>query len=363
MTQVKKIALLGTHGVPARHGAFEQAIFKICEVAKLSNVDAHFLVGCSAASRSLHFNQSNVTRIFAARPRGIGILFYDLATSLKAYLMGARTFVYFGYEFAPFFPLLRLLGVRVICNVDGIEWRRAKWQAMARRYFRFCEWMAARTASELVFDAVGIARYYGINHGVSGNLIFYGSDPVPGHSTAPDFEPNSYYSLVMRMEPENNIKMIIEGFGRSNSSRPLLLIGPSTEFFERECTPHIDGVKVRYLGPIYDRERLLEIRRNSYAYVHGHSVGGTNPTLIEAIALGNRVIAYNSIFNREVCGDNARYFSNAEDLALIINEADFPPPPKLSDAYEWDTVAAGYFQLCGLTAASRGSLKANQASL
>lgn len=348
MKNEKKIALLGTHGIPARHGAFEQTISKLCEIAGARNLNAHFFVGCNSTMRDLAYDEENVTRLFATRPKGAGIILYDFLTSFKAYAKGARTFVYFGYEFSPFFLLLRFIGVTVICNVDGIEWRRAKWGRVAKLYFRFCESMAALTASNLVFDAWGIAKYFGVNHRATGHLIFYGADPLPETHSDPEFDAGSYFSLVMRMEPENNIKPIIEGFKKATTTKPLLLIGPSTPFFEQECLPLVDGIKVRYMGPIYDRVRLLNIRRHSYAYIHGHSVGGTNPTLIEAIGLKNRVIAFNSIFNREVCGEHACYFNNADDLALTIEADNFPAPPILSAAYEWDSVASSYYELCGI---------------
>jgi Domain of unknown function (DUF1972) len=347
-TKPTKIALLGTHGLPAQHGAFEQTVHKLCEISLERGLKVNFLVGSNLDYKNNRVEMSNVTRVFAVRPKGLGILIYDLITSLKAYTKGARTFVYFGYEFAPFFIFFRLIGVKIICNVDGIEWRREKWGRWPKAYFRLCEWMSARTASTLIFDAHGIDRYFRINHRSKGVLIFYGSDPLPDTPSASEYEPGSYYSLVMRMEPENNIKPIIEGFNLANTSRPLLLIGPSTPFFDRECRPLIDGEKIRYLGPIYDRDRLINIRRHSHAYIHGHSVGGTNPTLIEAIGLRNRIIAYNSIFNREVCGDKARYFSNMHDLARIVENNDLPPPPILGSAYEWESVAQSYFEICGI---------------
>lgn len=343
-----KIALLGTHGLPARHGAFEQTIHKLCEYAEEKQLDVYLLVGCSAESMALPYNSPVAHRIFARRGKGIGIILYDLVSSVKAYFLGARTFVYFGYEFAPFFLFFRLLGVKIICNVDGIEWRRAKWGRAPRYYFRLCEWICARTASNLIFDAHGIARYFGINLRAAGDLVFYGSDPLPQRDKEPEFPPGTYYSLVMRMEPENNIKVIIEGFMKASVDRPLLLIGPSTGFFEKECKHMIDGKNVRYLGPIYDRERLINIRKHCYAYVHGHSVGGTNPTLIEAIGLNNRIIAFNSIFNREVCENNARYFSNAQDLAEILKTNDLQKPPTLDERYGWNYVAQKYFEICGI---------------
>lgn len=346
MIKKKKVALLGTHGIPARHGAFEQTIFKLCEIARLKQLDVHFYVGCSKDARVLEYDEVNVTRVFANRPSGIGILWYDLATSIKSWVSGARTFVYFGYEFAPFFIFFRLLGVTIICNVDGIEWRRAKWGSWPKRYFKLCESLAARTSNQLIFDAHGIARYYAINHKVEGSLVFYGSDPLPEASKYEGPAADTYYSVVMRMEPENNIKVIVEGFAKAKTDKKLILIGPSTPFFENQCMPFVDGNKIFYMGPIYDREQLAHIRRNSFAYIHGHSVGGTNPTLVEAIGLRNSIVAYNSIFNREVCGVSAQYFNGPEDLANIIEQEEVIPPPIIGPEYEWDYVANRYYNIC-----------------
>lgn len=336
-----KIALLGTHGVPARHGAFEQAVFKITEWALDQRPDCRFLVGCDLALKAEAYEAPNVERVFAPRPKGVGVILYDLLTTLQAMIRGYRVLVYFGYEFSPFYPILRLLGMRVICNVDGIEWRRAKWGRAAKTFFRICEWFAARFASELIYDAHGIRRYYLINHGRDGHLIFYGYDEA-GQADPAEREASDYFICVMRMEPENNILPIVKGFAQASTGKRLLVVGPSTAFFEEHCRPFIDGHKVQYLGPIYDRDQLIAMRKGAFAYVHGHSVGGTNPTLIEAIGLGNRVLAFKSIFNREVCGPSAAYFSNAEDLARAVEAEDFPSPPALDHTYTWDHVSRRY---------------------
>lgn len=345
---MKIIALLGTHGVPARHGAFEQTVAKLCEIAENDKLPVHIYVGCSEGSRALEYENSKVTRVYAIRPKGIGILLYDFLTSCKAYWGGARTFVYFGYEFSPLYFIFKLLGVYIIVNVDGIEWRRAKWGRIPKIYFKYCEFLSTKFANQLIFDAHGIARYFSIHHRAKGTKIFYGSDSIPKSETKSEHEKGSYYSVVMRMEPENNILEIVKGFSESSNEKQLLLIGPSTQFFELECMPFVDGNRIIYKGPIYERDKLNNLRRNSFGYIHGHSVGGTNPTLIEAVGLRNRIVAYNSIFNREVCGASALYFNNASDLTELLNNTKLLEPPELGPEYSWEYVGRKYFELCGV---------------
>lgn len=350
-----RIALLGTHGLPARHGAFEQAVFKITEWAAVHRPWLQFFVGCDARLAGEAFEAPGVRRLFAPRRKGLGVILYDLETTAKAVAAGCRHLIYFGYEFAPFFPLLRLLGLNVICNVDGIEWRRAKWGKVAKAYFRFCELMTVKFANKLIYDAHGIRRYYLINHGRDGELIFYGFDES-GLKSPEAAEKSNYYICVMRMEPENNILPIVKGFAQARTDKTLLVVGPSTDFFERECRPFVDGVKVNYMGPIYDRDRLIALRKGAFGYIHGHSVGGTNPTLIEAIGLGNRVIALNSIFNQEVCGPAARYFRNADQLAEVIEGGGLREPPVLGAEYTWDYVAARYLDLVDQSDRSKATI-------
>ncbi len=151
----------------------------------------------------------------------------------------------------------------------------------------------------------------------------------------------------MRMEPENNIKLIVEAFAESESNRQLILIGPSTDFFQENVLPIVksDG-RIRYLGPIYDRQDLMAIRRCASAYIHGHAVGGTNPTLVEAVSLRKPIVAFDSIFNREVLGSGT-FFKTKLDLVPILNSnnADALIPRPLGKNYKWDYVIERYIEL------------------
>lgn len=350
----KEVGVLSIQGLPARHGAFEQAIDQLVRYSNQTRPDIHFVIGCSIAAIDEVYEMPNVTRLFFKRRGGLGVIFYGLKAFVSMYLRGVRTYLIMGYGLAPFFWLFELLGCRLLCNVDGFEWRRAKWGKLARFYFKLCESLSVKSRASLIYDSNGVARYYGINYKRNGDILFYGTDPISEEAslTIQDLGEKPYFVVVMRMEPENHILEIVRAYLRSRASHRLLLIGPSTPFFERNVKPLIDDDqlnRVVWLGPIYDRVALHAFRSGAYAYIHGHSVGGTNPTLVEACELGRPIIAYASIFNKEVLGLCGTYFRNENALMEILNdeERSLNYPPKLDERYTWKYVCEGYLKLLG----------------
>lgn len=344
------VGVLSIQGLPPRHGAFEQCIDQLVRQAALQRPELFFYVGCSKDSCTEVYNQHNVRRIFSRRFDGVGVVAYGLVSFAKMYAKGVRRFLVMGYGIAPFFCLFQLLGCEIVCNVDGIEWRRSKWGPLAKLYFKLCEKAAVKSKASLIYDSLGIARYYSIIHRRPGTVMFYGSEPLADCSEPSNLVDSQFYSVVMRMEPENHIFEIVKGFLASDSDKALILIGPTTTFFEQKVLPMIEADpsgRVRWLGPIYDRQKLAALRIASEAYIHGHSVGGTNPTLVEACYIGRPVIAFDSIFNREVLDDNALYFRTAEDLRKIVNLGhlpEIPKPPVLDKRYTWESVAHDYLK-------------------
>jgi len=349
----KNIGVLSIQGLPARYGAFEQAVDQIIRHAATHRPELHFVVGCNVIASAEPYDMPNVTRLFFKRSGGIGVIAYGLKAFFAMYARGVRTYLVFGYGLAPFFWLFELLGCHLVCNVDGFEWRRAKWGNWARRYFKLCETFSARARADLIFDSIGVARYYAINHCRTGHTLFYGTEPaatieVPALGSLTG--NGEYFVVVMRMEPENHIREIVRAYQASKAQRRLILIGPSTPFFESEVKPLIDADasgRVTWLGPIYDRSKLQALRAGAYAYLHGHSVGGTNPTLVEACWLARPVIAYESIFNREVLGASGTYFRDERGLTAILEDeaSVLPTPPRLDDRYTWDYVCDAYINL------------------
>lgn len=346
---MKKIGILNVQGLPAMHGAYEQTTSMFVKYVAKTNPDIHFFVSTKKDLEKYPYDECNVTRVFVNRSNNLGVLYYGLLSFLKMYKQGCRKFYVFGLSITYFFPLMRLLGCKVICNTDGFEWKREKWGRIARIHWRICEFLVVRFASTLVFDSEVILRYYRLYHKVSGPVILYGSEEYNQNKISKQIYKTDYYVVVMRMEPENNILQIVEAFEKSNSSKKLKLIGPSTKYFEKNVLPIIDDdSRIDWLGPIYDRERLYEIRSSAFAYIHGHSVGGTNPTLVESCKIGKPLIVFDTSFSRLVVKNNAIYFKDIKSLTNVLNNLEKHPPinpPKLDLKYDWEFISRQYLDL------------------
>lgn len=342
----KKIALLCIRGLPAQYGAYDQTSHELVNNPECSEYD--FIVPCDKSMIDTKYESKNVTRVFLKkRNGGLGTIVYGIKSTFMSIIKGAKVLVFFGYGLAPIFPLLRLLGFKVICNVDGIEWKRAKWSSIAKIYFKICEFISAKTPILRVYDAAAIKNYYINKYNAKGKLIFYGSD-TNELNVKNNINSKEYAVVVMRMEPENNILPIVKGFADSSVKMNLKIIGPTTEFFDKFCKPIIkDSANIDYIGPIYDRKKLIDERANASLYIHGHSVGGTNPTLVEACHIGKPIVAHDNEFNREVLKDSGLFFSSEKSLTKIINERNWENmlPLTLSSDYDWCTISKNYKSL------------------
>jgi glycosyltransferase involved in cell wall biosynthesis len=235
-----------------------------------------------------------------------------------------------GYGAAPFCLIPRLWGTEVWINPDGLEWARAKWGHVARSYFRLMEWASLYIANRIIADAEAIAACLTSRHGKLPACIVipYGCEVI---GTSPPADPLSewglvpegYYLIVCRLEPENHVLEILQAFQRSRSNRQLVVVG--NHFTETRYVAQLRTVqdsRIQMIGTVYDAAKLACLRYHSFAYLHGHSVGGTNPSLLEAMGCGNLIFAHNNLFNRETLGPCGLYFANVLELAQAIDHAE-----------------------------------------
>lgn len=344
-----KIGVLGVRGLPPAYGAFDQCLGELVKYSAIYDPELQYLVACDSAFKSQGYPYANVRRVFLKRVPGFGILLFSLIALIFYRVRGARILLSFGYGASILFPIAKLLGMRIVCNTDGFEWRRQKWGSVARRFFKVSEWFCAKFADALIFDANLIARYFSINFGLDGSLFRYGCEQIPESGdldleTTFGLSKQDYFLVVMRLEPENNIKMIVEAYVASGVATPLVIVGPSTTFFENQVSPLLD-IRCKVLGPIYDRPTLKCLRDNATAYLHGHSVGGTNPTLVEAVDSGLPILAFDTRFNREVLGGYGNYFDSVESLTEVIDSRDWKHPEPLSHEYSWGFICNGYLKI------------------
>jgi glycosyltransferase involved in cell wall biosynthesis len=259
--------------------------------------------------------------------------------------------------------LARLSGRPVVMNVDGLDWTRDKWGPVARAYFRSAARSAVRFATRLVTDAEAMRAYYLDRFNTDSAMIAYGADIVtPERPTllAPlGLTPRSYYLIVSRLVPENSLDVLLEGFRRSATSRQLVVVGGATYhdvFHERIRSLAAADPRIRLVGHVDDQALLNELWCNCHAYLHGHSVGGTNPALLRAMGCAAAVIARDTVFNREVLGDGGLFFS--ADPASVLAALDAidgnepavaalraSGPARVRAQYNWPQVTDEYERL------------------
>lgn len=327
MTGEKTLRILGTRGVPAAHGGFET----FAEHLALYLVEHGWrvVVYCQEEGAGPMFEDrwQGVERVRipvqAQGPRG------TIQFDWKATLHAARhrdLCLTLGYNTAVFCALLRARGVPNVINMDGIEWSRAKWGTVAKTWFWLNDWAGCWLGNHLVADHPQIKAH--LTSRVRADkitTIAYGADRI---TAMPEeavrergLQPGRYLTLVARPEPENSILEVVSGFSRRPRGLQLAVLGNySTDNAYHRAVQQAAGSEVKFLGAIYDKPVVQALRFHSAAYVHGHQVGGTNPSLVEALGAGNAVIAHDNRFNRWVAGEGARYFSDADSFDRVLTE-------------------------------------------
>ena len=324
---MKSLRILGTRGVPAAHGGFETFAERLA--LHLVHRGWRVVVYCQVDGRGLVSEDEwrGVGRVNVpvdqAGPKGT-IVFDWIATRHAA--RHRDPCLTLGYNTAVFCGLLRARGVRNVINMDGIEWRRDKWGAAAKTWFWLNEHAGARLGDHLVADHPEIARHLQRLVPVAKiTTIPYGADHLEGLDDAPvrrlGLDPGRYATLIARPEPENSVLELVQAWSRRPRGATLAVLGSYRDDHRYHAAVRAAaGPEVLFLGAIYDVPVVQALRCHSLAYLHGHRVGGTNPSLVEALGAGNAVLAHDNVFNRWVAGDAARYFAGADEAAAVFDE-------------------------------------------
>jgi glycosyltransferase involved in cell wall biosynthesis len=351
--------MVGTRGVPARYGGFETCVEEVG--ARLAERGHRVVVYCrpTDGERPAEYRGMELVHKGALHRRSLETLSH---TGLSVgHLLRHRTDVALVFNAAnsPYLPLLRAARIPVATHVDGLEWKRDKWKGAGRRYYRMAESAAVRWSDGLIADAQGIADYYRDEFHAPTRLIAYGAPSVPDESdllAGLGLEPQGYHLLVARFEPENHVHTIVDGYRRSGARLPLIVVGsaPYADAYTAQVHALADD-RVRFLGGVWDQRLLDQLYANAFTYLHGHSVGGTNPSLLRAIGAGAPTLAYDVVFNREVLGAAGGYFADEDAVARELEAAESAaaahPGRRAATraravAYDWDDVADKYESLC-----------------
>jgi len=354
---------VGARGIPAHYGGFETFAEQLA--VRLVERGHEVTVFCEKAEDAVDDYRGVKLRQVAARELGpLTTVIYDAACLWQA--RSSFDVIYMlGYGSSAFCWVPRMWGTKVWINMDGLEWARGKWGRIARSYLRVAETIAMWTPDRIIADAAAIKENLESRHPrlPPCDVIPYGCEIV---CEAPAEElkglgvsPRDYYLVVCRFEPENMIREIIEGFLSSDSQARLVLVG---DYMRRSA--YVESLRkyktdrLLFTGPVYEKARIQALRYFCRAYLHGHSVGGTNPSLLEAMGCGNAVIANDNPFNREVLGDAGFFFSSPKDVAGCIGRVDSGAAEvaevrtrvveRVKQFYTWERITDYYCELISL---------------
>jgi glycosyltransferase involved in cell wall biosynthesis len=354
-----RVGIIGTRGIPNRYGGFERFVEVLVENPIWASKGVEFLVYGESSSGA--FNRwtrlCNVGFTKSRRP-----LAYYVDSALDA----ARECDIVlccgvGLSFFAFWPVLR--GKVLLVNPDGCEWRRTKWSWLGRLLIRAMVTPALAAATRVILDAEALRSDFGRILGRKAHYIAY---QAPAPRTAPLSETTRrtlqltrpFALVIARLEPENSIDLIVRAWHQLRRTDLDLVIvgGTGTTFYQQVLAPQ-GAPNLRFVGAVYDQQVLDEVRSNCLAYVHGHTVGGTNPSLLEALATVRRpLLCHDNKYNREVAGAHASYFGDAASLAAQLSAAIDSPTqrePTRDDRFHPDTIAARYLALFEESLAAR----------
>ena len=325
---MKKVAIVGIQGVPAKYGGFETLVENIIGENCSSNIQ--YTIFCSAKDYEKRMNSykgAKINYVPFFHANGAQSTPYDILSMMKC-IGRFDTVVILGVSGCLFLPIFRLFyHKRLIVNIDGLEHRRDKWGRFAKWFLRSSEAMAVRCADVIIADNKGIQTYVSETYHRSSELIAYGGDHVmrnvPEAKQAEildniKLKRQDYAVSVCRIEPENNCHITLEAFAKCG--RELVFIGNwnhstyGKELKERygKCS------NIHLLESVYDLDMLFTLRKNAGLYIHGHSAGGTNPSLVEAMFFGCPILAFDVIYNRATTFNKAYYFKNSMELITLI---------------------------------------------
>jgi glycosyltransferase involved in cell wall biosynthesis len=360
--------MLGTRGVPARYGGFETAVEEVGR--RLADKGHEVVVYCRGSEGPPEHLGMSLVHLPAVERRSLETITHTFRSA--RHIRRGRRFdavLLFNAANAFALPLLRGVAPGIALHVDGLEWQRDKWSAAGKAWYLVMERFGARQANQLIADARGIEEYYARRYSARSVFIPYGAQLVerekPRFLEARGLTSRGYDLVVARLEPENHTDIAIEGHLQTDRAVPLVVVGSvpyESDYSRRLEALAASSASIRMLGGVWDHQELDELYAHCRLYIHGHSVGGTNPALLRAMGAAAATAAFDVVFNREVLGETGRFFRSSSELAALIATAEESQEEWLElgekararvvAMYDWDDVAHRYEQLC-LALASR----------
>lgn len=355
-----KIAILGTRGIPNHYGGFEHISEYVS--AGLAKRGHTVSVYNSHNHPYTHDNWNGVNIIHCFDPEYLigsaGQFVYDLNCIRDARKRCFDVIIIMGYTSSSVWGRLYPDKSAIITNMDGLEWKRSKYSKPVQNFLKYAEKLAVKHSQYYVSDSMVIKQYLARKYDINSRYIPYGADmisPIEREQITPaEAAREDYFLLMARMEPENNIETILEGYNQSNSGKPFKVLGDTGNRFGKFITHKFQNdSRIEFKGSIFDTAKVRALQNNSYLYFHGHSVGGTNPSLLEAMASEALIAAHNNPFNQAVLSTDAFYFSNPNDVKQLVETVQRHDTEKtmvknnlqkIKHLFNWESVVDGYEQ-------------------
>lgn len=352
-----KIAILGTRGIPNFYGGFEQFAENL-SVALIKK--GHQVYVYNSHNHPYQKNEWKGVRLIHCKdPESkigtIGQFIYDLNCILDSRKRNFNIILQLGYTSSSIWNWLFPKESLIITNMDGLEWKRSKYSTLVQIFLRFAEKLAVKYSNYLISDSIGIQSYLKNKYSVDSIYIPYGANPISkcNEEILSEFSliKNKYNILIARIEPENNIETILQGLVKSKTNHKFVVIGNiEGNKYGKYIRNKFTDPRILYLGYISELDRLNVLRKFSNIYFHGHSVGGTNPSLLEAMGSHAFICAHNNIFNKDILNKDALYFNTSEEITSILEKDSYPERDgfvsrnlkKIEDKYSWRKIISDY---------------------
>ena len=343
----KNISIIGTVGIPACYGGFETLVENLVEEKCKEDITVY----CSSKSydKKLKTYKGAKLTYISLKANGPQSIIYDIVSLLCALFKRPDVILILGVSGCVILPFFRFFSrAKVVTNIDGLEWKRGKWGKWSKRFLKFSESVAVKYSDVIVADNNGIADYINQEYGVDSEVIAYGGDHAIVKALS--ISDEGYALALCRIEPENNVEIILESFSKTDKKLKFIGNWDNSEFGLAMKVKYQQFENIDIVPPIYDTEKLFEIRQKCSFYVHGHSAGGTNPSLVEMMHFGKPIFAFDCSYNRASTEDIAQFFESTDALIKLINS-----PVAVENAsnmkeiaerrYTWKIVKQQYFNL------------------
>jgi len=355
-----KIAILGTRGIPNNHGGYEQFAEFFAKYLAQKGYETYVYNSSIHPYKKNIWNGIHIIHKYDPEDKigTAGQFIYDLNCILDIRKRNIDVVFQLGYTSSSVWNWLIPKHIRLITNMDGLEWKRSKYSKKVQKFLQYAEKLAIKHSDVLIADSLGIKDYLKAKYNVDSTFIAYGVETNNTYDDSIlkelDVIKNEYNMLIARIEPENNIEIILKGVTQSNNNQDFVVIGNVGNKFGKYLVKKFKKHKqIKFIGSIYNLPKLNSLRKNSNIYFHGHSVGGTNPSLLEAMASYAFICAHDNIFNKSILEKNSFYFLNETDVIRILqtkNKKDYQVLinenyKKVTQNFNWETINQQYEQL------------------